>query len=161
MQNLNELFSFIENLSKLDCSSIELKTKDFKLKITKDNVKKSNSVVAVQQPSKQDVLIPVSKNVEEIKEPQKEKEVVVEEAKNVYILKSPLVGTFYSRPKPDQPPFVQIGSKVNKGDIVCLIEAMKIYNEVESDVNGEIIRILVEDGKPVEYDQPLFEIKLL
>tara|TARA_B100001250_G_scaffold280754_1_gene243085 strand:- start:34 stop:534 length:501 start_codon:yes stop_codon:yes gene_type:complete len=70
-------------------------------------------------------------------------------------IKSPLVGTFYKSSKPGEPPFINIGDQINKGDTICIIEAMKIFNEIEAEVSGKIIEILVEDGTPVEYDQPL------
>lgn len=77
---------------------------------------------------------------------------------NIHIVRAPMVGTFYSRPAPEKPAFVQVGSKVKKGDVLCLIEAMKIFNEIESEVNGTVVEILVEDGTPVEYDQPIMKI---
>ncbi|MDO7726107.1 MAG: acetyl-CoA carboxylase biotin carboxyl carrier protein, partial [Schleiferiaceae bacterium] len=71
-------------------------------------------------------------------------------------VKSPMIGTFYRRPSPDKDIFVNIGDVVAEGDCVCIIEAMKLFNEIESDVAGKIVKVLVEDGSPVEYDQPLF-----
>lgn len=73
-------------------------------------------------------------------------------------VKSPIVGTFYSAPSPDAKPFISVGDVVAKGDPLCIIEAMKIMNEIESEVSGTITKILVKNGQPVEYDQPLFEI---
>lgn len=74
------------------------------------------------------------------------------------VIKSPIVGTFYRSPSPDDDPFVQVGDQVEKGQTVCIVEAMKIMNEIESEFSGEIKKILVEDAEPVEYDQPLFII---
>ena len=74
------------------------------------------------------------------------------------IITAPLVGTFYSSPKPDEPGFISIGDNVKIGKIVCIIEAMKIFNEIESEYTGQIVEILVNDGDPIEYDQPLFKI---
>ena len=84
-------------------------------------------------------------NVEEINSP---------DSDNISI-KSPLVGTFYKSSKPGEPPFINVGDQIKKGDTICIIEAMKIFNEIEAEVSGKIIEILVEDGTPVEYDQPL------
>lgn len=81
-------------------------------------------------------------------------------AKTTYI-RSPMVGTFYRRPSPEKPPFVQVGDIIQKGQVVCIIEAMKLFNEIQSEVAGKIVRILVEDAQPVEYDQPLFEVEPL
>lgn len=75
------------------------------------------------------------------------------------VLKSPIVGTFYEAPSPDSDAFVKVGDTVSKGDTLCIVEAMKIMNEIESDLSGEIVKILVEDGQAVEFDQPLFVIK--
>ena len=83
----------------------------------------------------------------------------IEEDSNTVKVFSPLVGTFYLSPKPGSPPFVNEGDSVEIGQTLCIIEAMKIFNEIESEFNGKIIKILVEDGTPVEYDQPLMIIK--
>lgn len=71
-------------------------------------------------------------------------------------IKSPIIGTFYRKPAPDKPMFVEVGSTVAKGDVLCVIEAMKLFNEIESEVAGKIVKILVDDSSPVEFDQPLF-----
>lgn len=75
---------------------------------------------------------------------------------NLVAIKSPMIGTFYRRPSPDKPLFAEVGDEVSVGKIVCIIEAMKLFNEIESEVSGRIVKILVEDATPVEYDQPLF-----
>ena len=78
-------------------------------------------------------------------------------APNNYVeFKSPMIGTFYQAPNPDAPPFVQVGDRVEKGQKLCVIEAMKLFNEIEADIPGTIVNILVDDASPVEYDQPLF-----
>nr|WP_315151836.1 acetyl-CoA carboxylase biotin carboxyl carrier protein [uncultured Flavobacterium sp.] len=77
--------------------------------------------------------------------------------KNNYItIKSPIIGTFYRKPSPDKPMFVEVGKTISKGDVLCVIEAMKLFNEIESEVSGKIVKILVDDMSPVEFDQPLF-----
>lgn len=76
-----------------------------------------------------------------------------------YEIESPMVGTFYAAPSPDEDPFVQKGTFVQKDSVVCIVEAMKLFNEIEAEVNGEIVEILVEDGELVEYGQPLFRVK--
>jgi len=81
------------------------------------------------------------------------------EAENVHTIKSPIVGTFYSSPSPEADPFVSTGARVEAGQVLCIIEAMKLMNEIESDVAGEVVRIHVENGKPVEYGAPLFDIR--
>ena len=77
-----------------------------------------------------------------------------------HIVKSPFVGTFYSRPNPDSPEYVKLNDKVSKGAVLCIIEAMKLMNEIEADVGGTLLAVLVKDGTPVEYDQPLFKIAI-
>ncbi|MFY0481770.1 acetyl-CoA carboxylase biotin carboxyl carrier protein [Flavobacterium sp. PLA-1-15] len=71
-------------------------------------------------------------------------------------IKSPIIGTFYRKPSPDKPVFVEVGASIGKGDVLCVIEAMKLFNEIESEVSGKIVKILVDDMSPVEFDQPLF-----
>ena len=79
-----------------------------------------------------------------------------ESASNLIEIKSPMVGTFYRSPSPDKDSYVQIGDSIKEGDVVCIIEAMKLFNEIESEVSGKIVKVLVDDASPVEYDQPLF-----
>lgn len=80
-------------------------------------------------------------------------------ASNTIAIKSPMIGTFYRRPSPDKPYFVEVGDQVSVGKVVCIIEAMKLFNEIESEVKGKIVKILVEDASPVEYDQPLYLVE--
>ena len=77
----------------------------------------------------------------------------------VEVFKSPMVGTFYRKPSPDDPAFVEVGKKIKVGDVLCIVEAMKVMNEIQSDISGEIVEILVEDSESVEYSQPLFKIR--
>jgi acetyl-CoA carboxylase biotin carboxyl carrier protein len=79
-----------------------------------------------------------------------------EKEENLVVVKSPMIGTFYRRPGPDKPIFVEVGDEVGVGKVLCIIEAMKLFNEIESEVAGRIVKILVDDASPVEYDQPLF-----
>ncbi|MDE1161670.1 MAG: acetyl-CoA carboxylase biotin carboxyl carrier protein [Acidobacteriaceae bacterium] len=83
----------------------------------------------------------------------------VDETAGAHIVKSPIVGTFYAAPSPDADAFVKLGDNVSKGKVICIVEAMKLMNEIESDASGEIVKIFVETGSPVEYGQPLFAIK--
>ncbi|WP_269685935.1 acetyl-CoA carboxylase biotin carboxyl carrier protein [Flavobacterium lacustre] len=83
-------------------------------------------------------------------------EAPVAEVSNLITIKSPIIGTFYRKPSPDKPMFVEVGKTIAKGDVLCVIEAMKLFNEIESEVSGKIVKILVDDMSPVEFDQPLF-----
>lgn len=78
---------------------------------------------------------------------------------NLITIKSPMIGTFYRRPTPDKPIFVEVGDEVTVGKVVCIIEAMKLFNEIESEIQGKVVKVLVEDASPVEYDQPLFLVE--
>ena len=80
-------------------------------------------------------------------------------AANTITIKSPMIGTFYRKSSPDKPNLVDVGTDINPGDVVCIIEAMKLFNEIESEVKGRIVKVLVEDASPVEYDQPLFLVE--
>jgi len=80
-------------------------------------------------------------------------------ASNVITVRSPMIGTFYRKAGPDKPNFVEVGDEINPGKVVCIIEAMKLFNEIESEVKGKVVKILVEDASPVEYDQPLFLVE--
>jgi acetyl-CoA carboxylase biotin carboxyl carrier protein len=82
--------------------------------------------------------------------------VPVAENSNYITIKSPMIGTFYRKPSPDKPLFVEVGSAISKGTVLCVVEAMKLFNEIESEVSGKIVKILVDDMSPIEYDQPLF-----
>ena len=77
---------------------------------------------------------------------------------NLINIKSPIIGTFYRKSAPDKPPFVQVGDNIKEGDVLCVIEAMKLFNEIESEISGTVVKILVDDASPVEFDQPLFVI---
>ena len=79
---------------------------------------------------------------------------------SLHLFEAPIVGTFYLSSKPDAPPFVEIGQQIQEGTVLCIIEAMKIFNQIESDIAGEVVRILVENGQPVEYGEALFELRL-
>lgn len=139
--------------------------------------KSGSSQVVVQQSSqpviKEDVVLneDIKKDESLVKEKQIESsvdnnaEIVSESTEDLHIeedleyQKAPLVGTFYAASKPGEPPFVKVGDKVSKGQTLCIIEAMKIFNEIESDFNGTIVEVLAEDSNPVEFNQSIFSIK--
>jgi acetyl-CoA carboxylase biotin carboxyl carrier protein len=97
---------------------------------------------------------PVSES--RLKDPSDEQEQQLPEGE---VVRSPMVGTYYSSPNPDSPAFVKVGSSISTGDTLCLIEAMKMFNQIEAEFGGKVVAILVEDGQPVEFDEPLFVIK--
>ncbi|HLO12234.1 MAG TPA: acetyl-CoA carboxylase biotin carboxyl carrier protein [Pseudoneobacillus sp.] len=114
---------------------------------------------AIAAPQPQKVAEPVA--VQEIQQisVQPITEVVKEDVSNLHKITSPMVGTFYQSPSPDADVYVKVGSKVTKDSVVCIVEAMKLFNEIEAEVNGEIVELLVKDGQLVEYGQPLFLVK--
>ncbi|MEO0275880.1 MAG: acetyl-CoA carboxylase biotin carboxyl carrier protein [candidate division WOR-3 bacterium] len=140
----------VEIMREENLSQIEIKKPFFKIKLSKEILKEIPKTEIKKEEIKE-----ISKEI--IKE-EKKKEEIKED--NIYILRSPLVGTFYRAPSPESPPYVEIGDEVKKGDILCIIEAMKIMNEIESEVDGKIIDIFVENAKPVEFGQALFKIEV-
>ena len=159
MASLKDLQKFIENIAKLNFYKFELETEEFSIKLQSQpevkveqvaTVQPVNQVVANTQTVNDNTTTPA---VETNTKQQKKTD------ENLYTIKSPMVGTFYRKPAPDKPPFVEVGTRIKKGDIVCIVEAMKIFNEIEAEVDGEIVEILVEDATPVEFDQPLFLVK--
>jgi acetyl-CoA carboxylase biotin carboxyl carrier protein len=111
----------------------------------------SQSVSATQAPSSHQVEVPLQDTSTQTNDSEP-----TENSTNHVEVKSPIVGTFYRSPSPDKAPFVKVGDKIEKGDVVCIVEAMKLFNEIESEVSGTIVKVLIEDASPVEYDQPLF-----
>ena len=93
------------------------------------------------------------------KETPREAEPAAEEEENFHVIKSPIVGTYYASPSPDASPFIKVGDDVTTGQVVCIIEAMKLMNEIEADVSGEVTRVFIENGQPVEYGEPLFSVR--
>ena len=90
---------------------------------------------------------------------EKPKSGTTETASNLITIKSPMIGTFYRSQSPDKPPFINVGDAIEPGKVVCIIEAMKLFNEIESEVKGRIVKVLADDASPVEYDQPLFLVE--
>lgn len=160
--NFKEIQELLKFIDKSSLSYLELKENNFYIKIDKSlnrNVNSNSSCNDKEESKKSDIQNTL---VEEIKaqETNNEKELVTNKVndKEEFIL-SPMVGTFYSRPAPDKENFVKIGDNISKGTIVCIIEAMKLMNEIECEFDGEVIEVLARDGDMVEYNQPLFKIK--
>ena len=159
---INEIQNLIRFIAKSGISEFELEMKDFKIRI--NNPRPRNKVRIVEMP-----LITAVNSIEPdvylsaIAAPSETipsvKEVTIHPDESNYItVKSPMIGTFYRTPGPGNPPFVNVGDEVKKGQPLCVIEAMKLFNEIESEVSGKIVKILIDDASPVEYDAPLFLI---
>jgi acetyl-CoA carboxylase biotin carboxyl carrier protein len=160
--NQKELKELIEFLIEKDISEFELERGDVKVKIKRGTDAQPVPVLApvATIPAVAPAVAPVPPPSAQVSSP-------VEHAatpasapeEELHLVKSPIVGTFYEAPAPGAPPFVKPGDAVQAGQILCIIEAMKLMNEIESDVSGEVVKILATNGKPVEYGQPLFSIR--
>ncbi len=146
--NFKEIRELIKIFDKSGLSKLKLKKEDFEISLEKEQETQAPKQVPVPQSAP-----PIAATVEE---PAKELEAA--KKKGEYIT-SPMVGTFYRAPSPDSPPFVKVGDVVSKGQTIGIIEAMKIFNEIEAEFDCKILEILVEDGQPVEYDMPLFLVE--
>ena len=147
--DIKTLKKIIETFDESTVSKFELETKDFKISLDRSSPASTPQapVVVHEQPAAAPQPI--------VQEVQSSVECVVEGE----LIKSPMVGSFYRAPAPDAAPFVKEGDKVKKGQTICIIEAMKIMNEIEAEFDCEIVEILVENGEPVEFDTPLFRVK--
>ena len=149
-----ELLNLIRFVAKAGVSEVKYKTKDFEINI-KTPLAGSEAVsyvpqpVAYQAPAAAPVAAPAATATET------KTESTSDDSKYITI-KSPMIGTFYRKPSPDKDVFVNVGSEVKNDTVVCVIEAMKLFNQIEAEVSGKIVKILVDDASPVEYDQPLF-----
>jgi acetyl-CoA carboxylase biotin carboxyl carrier protein len=154
--DINEIKKLIKIFENAKVTELSIQEGDLKIKISKNGA--SSSPIQVQYTSPA-VEMPMPHIQPTEQAPVKQ---VQEEAKsddNLHIINSPIVGTFYRSPAPDADPYVQINDSVSSGSVLCIVEAMKLMNEIECDINGKIVQILVEDGTPVEFNQPLFKIE--
>ena len=151
--DLKEIQNLIKFVANSGVAEVKLEMDDVKITIRttlEGNVSETTYVQQMPaQPVLQQAVAPVAVA------PVAAAPAAVENAHYITI-KSPIIGTFYRKPSPDKPMFVEVGSTISKGDVLCVIEAMKLFNEIESEVSGKIVKILVDDMSPVEYDQPLF-----
>src|SRR5262249_18056544 len=153
--NLKELKEIIDIVtSKESIEELELEKSGVRLRIKRASNHVGASVSAVSAAAVAPAVAPIAIQAVPPEAPQK-----IEEDKDLYYIKSPIVGTFYKAASPTSEAFVSVGDFVDKGTVVCIIEAMKLMNEIESDAAGEIVSILVENGQPVEYGENLFAIR--
>jgi len=158
--NVKEIQELIKFVSKSGATEVSLETGDIKLTIKTEGKKGKTVETIVQQvPVSQPVAIPTAPVAVAAAPAPAAPATPAPEAddESKYItIKSPIIGTFYRKPSPDKDAFKSVGDTVSTGDVVCIIEAMKLFNEIESEVSGKIVKVLVDDMSPVEYDQPLF-----
>jgi acetyl-CoA carboxylase biotin carboxyl carrier protein len=158
--DLNYLKKLIKILDTSTISEIEIEEEGVRIKLSKPKSEFIANTAPVSIPVYQPQIIP-GINASEIPAETSGKESAKTESsmgENLIEVKSPMVGTFYAAPSPDADPYVNSGSNVTPGSILCIIEAMKLMNEIECEVSGKIVKILAENGQPVEYNQPLFLI---
>jgi acetyl-CoA carboxylase biotin carboxyl carrier protein len=151
--DLNLVKKLVKIATSNDISGLEIEENGFRVKIDKE-VKTIQATLT--HPQFGASVISGPSNNAPMAAPVEEKKA---EAENLHEIKSPIVGTFYRAPAPDADPYIQIGDTVAVGSVLCIVEAMKLMNEIESDVSGKVVKILVENGKPVEYNQPLFLVQ--
>jgi len=158
--DIKEIQSLIKFVAKSGASEVKLETEDIKITIRTGVSGSGNETTYVQQiPVAQPAMAPVAQTPAAAEAPSTAPETTANEPveeSNYITIKSPIIGTFYRKPSPDKPVFVEVGSTISKGDVLCVIEAMKLFNDIESEVSGKIVKVLVEDSSPVEFDQPLF-----
>ncbi len=164
--DFNGIKELIESVNSSDIAYFEYKTNDGHIKMDKSltrSLTEAPSKEIVKNEVKEEVVTAktesFSNNETVISQPVSQEKTKVSEDEDLYIVKSPMVGTFYTSPSPDKAPFVSVGDTVKTSSILCIIEAMKLMNEIESEVSGTIKEILVKNGEMVEYGQPLFKIK--
>ncbi|MGC6480248.1 MAG: acetyl-CoA carboxylase biotin carboxyl carrier protein [Flavobacteriaceae bacterium] len=162
--DLKEIQNLIRFVAKSGAHEVKLEMEDVKItiKTAADNTAEPTTIVqqlpSIQQPIAPAPVAPATVVETPAAEAATETK-AAESTDHLIEVKSPIIGTFYRKPSPDKDSFVEIGQKVSNGDVLCVIEAMKLFNEIESEVSGTIVKILVEDSQPVEFDQPLFLIE--
>ena len=147
--DLNLIKKLVKIVDSTEITDLEVEENGFRVKIAK----KIRSIQTFAQPQIVAQTISPEKT-------QDEKQLKTEVQENTHEIRSPIVGTFYRAPAPDADSYVNVGDTVSQGSVLCIVEAMKLMNEIESDISGKILKILVENGKPVEYNQPLFLIQV-
>ena len=154
--NISEIQDLIKFVSKSGVTEVEIEQKDFKITIKSESKKVEQQYVIQQAAPQQIQAAPApapAAPVAPAAAPAPEKK---EEESKYITVKSPMIGTFYRSAGPDKDPFVTVGKAFSTGETICIIEAMKLFNEIEAEVSGKIVKVLVDDATPVEYDQPLF-----
>lgn len=155
--NPKEIKSMIDFISKSGLAEVNIETETFKIEVKRNSeatvVTSAPVAAAPAAPAAAPAPAPAAAPAAA------EKPAAPAEDTSKYVeIKSPMIGTFYRAPKPEDPPFLSVGDTVSAGDKACIVEAMKLFNEIESEVSGTVVKVLVENASPVEYDQPLFLI---
>ena len=156
--DIKEIQSLIKFVAKSVASEVKLEMEDVKITIKTGSSKTETTIVQAAPIAAAPQPVVAAAPAQEAPAPaQPAAAPSNEEDNSKYVtIKSPIIGTLYRKPSPDKPTFVEVGSEIKAGDTVCIIEAMKLFNEIESEVSGKIVKVLVDDSSPVEFDQPLF-----
>lgn len=155
--DIREIQDLIKFVAKSGVSEVSLETDDFKLTVKTESPNKTGKdTIVYQVAAEAPAAMPIAAAPAPVITPTAP---VAEVASNTITIKSPMIGTFYRSSGPDKPLFVSVGDEVVPGKVICIIEAMKLFNEIECDVKGRIVKVLVDDATPVEYDQPLFLVE--
>lgn len=155
--DFKQIQELIKMVNKSNIGEVSIEQKDFKITV-KQKEDQVTQVVATAPMQAAPTPIVAAPAVSAPEAPA-DKPKAAAPTDNLITIKSPMIGTFYRKSSPDKPNFVEVGSDVAPGSVVCIIEAMKLFNEIESEVKGRIVKVLVEDASPVEYDQPLFLVE--
>jgi acetyl-CoA carboxylase biotin carboxyl carrier protein len=153
--DFKQIQDLIKLINKSNIGELKIEQGDFKITI-KQKEDKYISVASAAAPMQMMPSMPAQQQSVGAPAAPTEKAAPSVKEENLVTIKSPMIGTFYRKPSPDKPLFVEVGDDIMVGKVVCIIEAMKLFNEIESEVSGKVVKILVEDSTPVEYDQPLF-----
>ena len=156
--DLKEIQNLIKFVSNSGVAEVKLETGDVKITIRTTLEGNSQDITYVQQAPMQQAIQQAAPVAPAAIAPAAAApvETAVEDNSKYITIKSPMIGTLYRKPAPDKPMFVEVGSTISKGDVVCVVEAMKLFNEIESEISGKIVKVLVDDSSPVEFDLPLF-----
>ncbi|RZS99496.1 acetyl-CoA carboxylase biotin carboxyl carrier protein [Aquimarina brevivitae] len=163
--DLKEIQNLIKFVAKSGASEVKLEMDDVKITIKTGSDEGKETTIVQQIPVGGNVApqqmvptqtAPTPAATPEPAAPAKSADSATEDDSKYITVKSPIIGTFYRKPSPDKPTFVEVGDKIKEGDVLCIIEAMKLFNEIESEVSGTVVKVLVDDSSPVEFDQPLF-----
>jgi acetyl-CoA carboxylase biotin carboxyl carrier protein len=154
--DIREIQNLIKFVAKSGATEVKLEMDDFKITI-KTTTEGAETTYVQQMPVVQATqpVAQLAASAENTVTPVVPVSTADDDSKYI-VIKSPMIGTLYRKPSPDKPVFVEVGSTINKGDVVCVVEAMKLFNEIESEISGKIVKVLVDDSSPVEFDQPLF-----
>jgi len=158
--DFKQIQELIKMINKSNIGELTVEQKDFRITIKqKEEPAQVMSVPMQQMPVQMAPAQPATSQQQAAPAAEKSKPAAEAPAENTVTIKSPMIGTFYRRSSPDKPAFVEVGSDIAPGKVVCIIEAMKLFNEIEAEIKGKVIKVLVEDASPVEYDQPLFLVE--